>query len=181
MLAVPVGHCEDEYTLALMARADFRRCEQSDLNLETKLAKVSPNPLGASDFVIPGREHAGDVLDEDEPAARLDDDAARVGPQVALVEATLFPPGKAVRLARDAANEAIHEAAPWPAAEGSGIAPHRSFSHETLLHRCDQVRAGEGFPLHHNDAASAWDCQLNSEVEPAAAGADADEVETFGT
>jgi hypothetical protein len=39
------------------------------------------------------------------------------------------------------------------------------------------VRDGEGFPLHHADRASAWNCQLDSEIEPAAAGAEADEVE----
>jgi hypothetical protein len=50
-----------------MARADFRRREQSDLNRETKLAKVSPNPLGSSDFVSPRREHPADILDEHEP------------------------------------------------------------------------------------------------------------------
>jgi len=33
---VEVGHSEDEHALALMARADFCRCKQSDLNLETK-------------------------------------------------------------------------------------------------------------------------------------------------
>jgi hypothetical protein len=50
-----------------MARADFCCREQSDLNRETKLAKVSPYPFGSSDFVSPRREHAGDVFDEDEP------------------------------------------------------------------------------------------------------------------
>ncbi|HEU4986881.1 MAG TPA: hypothetical protein VFT89_07430 [Rhizobiaceae bacterium] len=118
-----------------MARADFRRREQSDLNLETKLAKVSPNPLGSSDFVSPSREHAADVLDEDEPAAGLDDDAPCIGPQVALVELALLPSGKAVRLARDAANEAVHASTPASAVEGSGIAPHRSRMKETLFHR----------------------------------------------
>ncbi|CDX55913.1 hypothetical protein MPL3365_210135 [Mesorhizobium plurifarium] len=66
-MASGVGHAEDEYPLALMARANFRRREQSDLNRKTKLAKVSPNPFGSSDLVSPRREHAGDVLDEDEP------------------------------------------------------------------------------------------------------------------
>lgn len=148
---VAVGHAEDEDTFALMARTDFRRREQSDLNRETKLAKVSPYPLGSSDFVSPRREHAANILDEDEPAPRLDDDAPRVGPEVALVELTLLSPGKAVRLARDAANEAVHASTPASAVEGSGIAPHRSRSHETLFHRCHQVRDGEGFPLHEHD------------------------------
>lgn len=49
--------------------------------------------------------------------------------------------------------------------------------YETLLHRCDQVRDGEGFPLDTHDASSAWHCQLDSEIKPAAASAEGDEVE----
>jgi len=85
-----------------------------------------------------------------------------------------------MRLARDAANDAIHKAAPWAAVEGAGIAPHRARSQSTRSHRCNQVRDGEGFPLHHADAASTCDCQLKGEVEPAAAGAEADGVEISG-
>jgi hypothetical protein len=158
-------------------RANLSRTEQSDLNRITKLAKVSPNPLGSSDFVSPGREHAGDILDDDEPGPRLDDDAACGRPEVAGVERAAPAAGHAVRLARDAANEAIHEAAPWVAVEGSGIRPDSCRSQETLFNRCDQVRDGEGFPLHHNDAASAGQSQLDAEIEPGAAGAEADEVE----
>ena len=134
-LRLGVGHSEDKDTLALMARANFRRREQSDLNLETKLAKVSPYPLGSSDFVSPRRKHAADVLDKHPPDARLDDDAPRVGPQVALVELPLLASSEAMRLARDAANEAVHASTPASAVECSGIAPHRCRSHETLFHR----------------------------------------------
>jgi len=80
--AVGVGQAvidpEDEEPFAAVRRADFRRAEQSALNPEAQLSKVSPNPLGASDFVSPRREHAGDVLDEDEPGAGLNDDPPRV-------------------------------------------------------------------------------------------------------
>jgi hypothetical protein len=130
-----VMDAEDEEPFALVRRADFRRREQSDLNRETKLAKVSPNPFGSSDFVSPGREHAADVFDEAEPCAGLHDDAPGVGPEVALIEAAALAPGKAVRLARDAANDAVHRATPSSAVEGSGIAPHRRRSQETRLHR----------------------------------------------
>jgi hypothetical protein len=176
-----VGHAQDEEALALVWRADFRRREQSSLNRETQLLKVSPNPLGASDFVSPRREHAGDVLDEDEPRPRLHNDAAGGAPQVALVEASALPAGERMRLARDAANEAVHAATPAAAVEGSGIAPQRRRSHSTRLHLADQVRAGECFPLHQHDWASAWTRQLDSEVQSASAGAEADEVEGAGT
>lgn len=124
-----VGHAEDEEPLPLMACADFRRCEQSALNLKAQSVKVSPDAFSAS-----RREHASDVLDEDEPRARLDDDAPRVRPEIALV---FFPEplaGKAVRLARDAANDAVHASTPLAAVEGSGIAPNRRWSHKARFH-----------------------------------------------
>ena len=168
---------EDEDPLALVRRADFRRAEQSRLNRETQSAKVSPYPLGSSDVVIPRREHAGDVLDEHEPGARLDDDPPCVGPEVPLVEAALLAPGEAVRLARDAATDAIHEAAPASAVEGSHIAPDRRRSQEARFHRCDQMADREGFPLHHKDAASVRNGEFDGKVEPAASGAEGDEIE----
>lgn len=51
---------------------------------------------------------------------------------------------------------------------------------ETRSHRLNQVRDGEGFPLHHADDASAWKRQSDAEIEPAASGADGEDVETFG-
>jgi len=82
-----------------------------------------------------------------------------------------------VRLARDAANDAIHEAAPWPAVEGSHITPDRRRSQETRFHRCDQMADREGFPLHHKDAASVRKGELDGKVEPAASGAEGNEIE----
>ena len=133
--SVGVRHSEDDNALALVARADFCRREQSSLNLETKLVKVSEYSLGASDFVRPRREHASNVLDDDEPDAGLNDDAASRGPEVSGVVASLLPTGEAVRLTRDATNEAVHRATPCAAVEGSGIRPHRSRMKETLFHR----------------------------------------------
>jgi hypothetical protein len=130
MFAVAVGHAEDESSLPLMARADLSRREQSDLTRETKSAQVSVNPLGAA-----AAEHPFDILDEDEPCSGLDDDAASRRPEVAGIVAPEALAGEAMRLARDAANEAIHEATPSSAAEGSGIAPHRRWSHEARFHR----------------------------------------------
>lgn len=164
-----------------MRRADFRRAEQSCLNREAQLAKVSPYALRSSDFVSPRREHAGDVLDEDEPRPCAGDDAPRVAPEVALVEAAALAAGEAVRLARDAANEAIHEAAPGAAVEGADIRPDRRRSQETRVHRRDQMGNGEGFPLHHNDGARSRNGEVEGKVKPSASGAQADDVERPGT
>lgn len=149
-----------------MRRADASRREKSNLTLETKSSQVTPDAFRAA-----GREHPLDVFDKDEPRAGLHDDAPRVGPQVALIFFGEALAGETVRLTRDSANDAIHEATPLSAVEGGDIAPNRSLSQETLLHRCDQVRDGESFPLHEHDRASAWHCQLDPEVEPGASGA----------
>jgi hypothetical protein len=85
-----------------------------------------------------------------------------------------------MRLAWDAANDAIHKAAPWAAVEGSGIRPDRRRSQETLFHRRDQMSDGEGFPLHHSDGASAWNGELDGKVEASASGAEADEIKPIG-
>lgn len=113
-----VGHSEDEDAFAVVARADLRRCEQSSLNREAQSAKVSPDAFGTA-----RRKHAADVFDDDEPAAGLHDNAPGVGPEIPLVVLAEPLSGKAVRLARDSANEAIHEATPWAAVKGGDIAP----------------------------------------------------------
>lgn len=167
-----VGDCQNEKPIAPDRCARLSRAEQSALQRKTKSLKVSPNSLGA-----PFVNHAGHVLDKDEPDSRLDDDPPRGRPQIALIVLAPSFASSAPRLARDAANEAIHKAAPWAAVEGSGIAPHRARSHETLLHRCDQMRDGEGFPLHHADRSSTWHCQFDAEIETAAAGAEGEDVD----
>ncbi|KRB26304.1 hypothetical protein ASE05_10375 [Mesorhizobium sp. Root172] len=115
-----VGHAEYEKPFAFVARADFRRREQSALNRKAQSVKVSPYALRAT-----AGEHAADVFDEDEPSSRLDEDPPRRAPQVALVLFAKPLAGKAVWLTRDAANEAVNAATPRAAVEGSGITPNR--------------------------------------------------------
>lgn len=126
-------------------------------------------------------EHAPDIFDEDPPGPGLDDGSAGWGPEVAFILGAKLVSGFGVGLARDAAKEAIHEATPWLAAEGSGICPHRRRSQESLPHRLHQNSAGIGFPLHHADRSSAWNCQLDGEIEASASGAEGDAVEGVGT
>lgn len=107
----------------------------------------------------------------------MGDDPAGRAPQVALVMLPELAAGERMGLARDAANDAIHEATPWAAVEGSGITPHRSRSQETRSHRRDQVCDGESFPLHEHDRASASNCQLDAEIKSTSAGAEGDDVD----
>ncbi len=169
-----VGHRENEEALALLREAALRRREQSDLTRPTKALQLSDHDVGAEGEV------AADVLEEHGPGAGLDEDAPDVGPQVTGVGGGEASAGEAERLARVARNDEVHASAPRVAAEGSGIAPHRARSQEARLHRRDQDRGGEGFPLHHADRASAWTRQLDGEVQSPASGADGEDVEGVG-
>jgi hypothetical protein len=111
-----VVHAEDEQALTFVRGADFRRSEDAARNLATQSVKVSIDPLGAA-----AREHAADVLDEDEPRPGLHPGAADGGPEVALVVFAEALSGEAMGLTRDAAKDAIQQAAPWSASEGRGI------------------------------------------------------------
>ena len=157
-----------------MACADFRRADENDLTSERHSGQVTSHARRACNLAFRPDKHARDVFDKDEPRAAFVDDAARVGPQVAFVVCSLASAGVAVGLARDAANDAIHKAAPRSAPEGGHISPHRRVSQVTLLHRLDQSRAAECFPLHVTDRASVWHCQLEAEIKPGASAAEAD-------
>lgn len=175
MLAVAVGHPENEKPFAFMARADFRRAEEAALNLAAQAEKVSSNSLGAA-----LGEHAADVFDEDEPSARRDEDAASRAPEVALVFTSKPLSGKAVGLAGNTPDDAIHRATEASARDGSHITPDRRRSHDTLLHLRDQISGGEAFPLHTQHRASRWDCQLNGPIKAPSAGTQGDDVEGSG-
>lgn len=165
-------NAEDKEPFALVTRADFRRAEEAALNLAAQAEKVSSYPL-ATAF----GEHPADVLDEDEPGAGLDEDAPGRAPEVALVGSPEPLSGHAVRLTGNTPDDAIHAATEASARDGSHIAPHRRFSHDTLLHLRDQINDGDCFPLHAQDRASSRDCQLDGPIKAASAGAKADDVE----
>lgn len=176
MLAVAVGHAEDEEALAFVRVANFRRAEEAARNLAAQAEKVSSDSFGAA-----LREHAPDVLDEDEPRTGLDEDAASGAPEVALVVSSKSFAGEAVGLAGNAPDDTIHAATEASAREGSHITVDRRWSHDTALHLRDQVSDGECFPLHTSDRASRWDCQLDGSIKAASSGAEADNVEGVGT
>lgn len=167
-----VGHAKDEQPFPFMREAHFLRREESSLNRATQAVKVSADPFGAA-----LGEHAPDVLDEDEPRAGLDEDAPGAGPEVARVLAPETLAGEGKGLTWNPADDAIHSAAIASARDGSGIAPQRSLSQGAVLHLRHQCGAGESFPLHVEDGASAWNCQLDGSVKSTAAGTEADDVE----
>jgi len=70
-----VGQAEEEEPFPAVRRADFRRCEQSALNVVTQSVKVIVHATRTS-----RGEHTADVLNEDRWRAALDEDASCVCP-----------------------------------------------------------------------------------------------------
>jgi hypothetical protein len=106
---------QDEQAFALVACANFRRREYAALNPVAHSCEVS------GDLGKPEVDVVADVLEEAELGSHLPDDAGDVGPEVAGVVGPASLAGHAERLARVAANDAIHDATPRSAVEGAGI------------------------------------------------------------
>jgi hypothetical protein len=56
---------------------------------------------------MPGREKAGDVLQEDETGSQLANDASEVGPEPAVILRRFAAPRERVRLAREASADEV--------------------------------------------------------------------------
>ena len=130
------GVGQHEEPLAKMRRADFRRREQSFRNPVAQFFQLF------SDLPISDVEMIGDVFQKHPFWPTLADDAGEVRPQVPGVVRALAPPGDGERLARIAANEAIHDATPRAAVEGSQIRPYRRVIQACLFHARRQDFAG---------------------------------------
>lgn len=169
--ATGVGHAKDEQPLPFMREAHVRRAEESDLTRETKASQV------CQDAISPEREMAADILEEDGPGPALNDPAPDDRPEMAGVGRAPPLAGEAEGLTWIACNDEIHRATEASARKGSGICPHRAVSQDARLHLRHQYSAGECFPLHVHDSASAWNCQLDGPVKSAASAGDGENPE----
>lgn len=123
---------EDEEPFAAMRRTDIRRRAEDFLDPVASACKVrSPTAL-----ILP--KDSSHILDVDESGSGGANESVGVRPEVAGVVGTTALAGVAVRLTRDSANDAIHEAAPRLAVEGAQIAPDRRVIQGTILHTRDQ-------------------------------------------
>jgi len=114
----------------------------------------------------------GDVLEEAPFGLDLTQDAGDVGPEVPGVIHALPPSGNAERLARIAAQDAIHNAAPGAAVEGGKIAPHRRRIQGFIRHARQQDADRVGFPLNITDCSSSGNRQSEAEIESSDAAAE---------
>ena len=154
-----------------MRSARVRRREEDFLDAVASAFKVGLE----TSVVLP--KAAAHVLKEGESSPALAKDSEAVVPEVTFVVGSEPPPGDAVGLTREAANDEIHDATPRAAVEGSEVSPNRRLVQGTVRHTRDQDRGGSDFPLHVADDASAVSNQSHGFAVVAAAGAEFEDPE----
>jgi hypothetical protein len=164
---------QEEEPLPPMRGADLGRAEQSPLRIEPELGQRPTNEVEASN------NEGSDVLHEDVLGSNLANDPRHLEPEsrpLAFEESGPLA-GVGDVLAREAANDAIHDATPRSAVEGSDVSEDRRLIQGAVLHARRKDRGCIGFPLHSTDEASVGDGQLESEVESSDPAEQAKDVE----
>lgn len=164
-----VGH--DEQPLASVGGPHFGRAEDSCRNAATQPFQWRDEG-GELSVRVPR-----DVLAEQTISPARGEDPEHLVDEEALVAGAAALAGDRVGLARVAASDAIHDAAPRSSVEGGKVRPDRSRSQLARRHARDQPCGGKGFPLHVSDRARARLGDVHAEVEPAGPGAQGDDVE----
>lgn len=171
---VEVGHAkgQEEESLALVRRADVRSLRQNDRHAETCAVQVS------DDVVEAAPQMTAHVLAEESPRAALFSDAQDVRPEVSRIVGTASLSGRGEGLAGVPAHHEIHRSTPRSSVERAEVRPDRRWSQSAFLHARDKACRGIGFPLDSNHGADV--CvkgEVESEVEPASAGAEGGDSE----
>jgi len=160
---VALADGKDEEPLALVGRADFRRCE------EACRKAVAHADQSCGDFGEAEAEMMGDILEEYEGRLDLADDPGDMGPEVARIIRTPALARDAERLARIARSDDIHRAAPRAAVEGSNVVPDNSLIQGRVFHPRHESGCGEGFPFDMAHSTISGDGDGKPEVETACA------------
>jgi len=153
-----------------MARADFLRAEYSCRNPVAQPFQSRDEGVKLSVRV------PEDVLAEDTMRPALGDDADNLVDEEPIVGGPEPLSGNAVRLARVAANDAIHDATPRSSVEGSKVRPDRRRSKASFDHARNQSRSCRCFPLQVSDANCAPDRKLDAKAQSAGSGTEAEHV-----
>ena len=163
---------EDEQTLALVGRTDFRRREEACRKF------VAHADQSAGDFGEAEAEMMGDILEEDEGRLDLGDDAGDMRPEVTrVVRAPALRP-RPKMAGTDSRRVTIStRAAPRSAVEGSNVVPDNSLIQGRVFHPRHESGCGEGFPLDMTHSTISGDGDGEPEVEPARAGAEGEAEE----
>jgi len=168
---VPLADGKDEEPLALVGRADFRRCEDACRKA------VAHADQSAGDFGEAKAEMMGDILEEDEGRLDLANDAGDMRPEMAWILAAEPSACDRERLARIARSDDVHRAAPRAAVEGSNVVPDNSLIQGRVFHPRHESGCGEGFPFDMAHSTISGDGDGKPEVESARAGAEGEAEE----
>jgi len=168
---IPLANGEDEQPLALVGRADFRRCEEACRKL------VAHADQSCGDFGEAEAEMMGDILEEHEGRFDLADDAGDMRPEVARVVRTPALARDRERLARIARSDDVHRTAPRSAVEGSNVVPDRRAIQGRVFHPRQESGCGVGFPFDMAHSTVSGNGDGEPEVEPARAGAEGEAEE----
>lgn len=117
---------------------------------------------------------AGDVLEETPFRLDLTDDPGDIGPKVAGVLGALAMTGEGEGLARISGSDDMNAAAPRSAVKGSQIVPYRRWSQGRVRHPRHETGRGETVSLDKAHSAISRFGNVQSEVEAANAGAQAE-------
>ena len=151
-----------------MRRTDFRRRKQSRRKPETQ----SDQSAGDDGKTEP--QMMGDVFQKDMARLDLGDDPLDMRPQPALVRGRSPLAADAVRLARIARSDDIHDAAPRAAVEAGNIVPDRRRIQGLVFHPRHENGRGIGVPFDETNSTISGLGEHEPEVEAAGAGAQAE-------
>lgn len=155
---------QNEHTITLVGGTDCRRRNSFPFRIEPEFGQSSQE----SPESIPGKKPS-DVFHDCKRGFHFANDAKEFVDQVALVLLPSLLSCEAIRLARYAAKNDVHESTKRGAVELFEIAENRRAVQGLRFHPCQERGLGEGFPLNvtHNSGA---ECSGNADVEPADTG-----------
>lgn len=113
-----------------------------------------------------------DVLKETEGGLNFSDDAGDVRPEVSRVFVAKFSSGNGKWLARIAAMDDIHQAAPRLAVKGGNIVPDRRTIQGRVFHPRHERGRSVGFPLNVTHSSISGDGEMEAEVKTSGSGAE---------
>lgn len=166
--AIGVGH--DEQPFPLVTGTDFGRAEYSCRNAVAQPFQCR-DQCGELSVRVPRH-----VFAEETTRPALGNDAYNLVDEEPVVICPAALSGNAVWLARVAATDAIHEAAPRSSVEGSKVRPDSRLSQVARFHARGQCCGGISFPLHESDAARSGHGDLDSKVKSSDPGAQGKQV-----
>ena len=113
-----------------------------------------------------------DVLEETNAGFDLAHDTGDVGPEVSWVFVSELASGDAERLARIAAMDDIHQAAPRSTVEAGNVVPDRRAIQGRVLHPRHERGRRVGFPLDVTHSSISGVGDVEAEVETSGSGAE---------